>query len=326
MFLVMSVLSWFKFSLWNHWYRPKKFNIFLASRPSALAPFKVSQPSFSLSPQKGGRVAGKNDFLTIPNSLSFATVFSNKNFLFGSSSPSARAAIGARGSSFGLVANLNLILFKSNLFLSLHHATRAINLGLIYINFNPVKLRASGKSNVSAFSVQPLNIISIVDFNNNSQNVRSKVNSTDLRHVPAPSPEGGKLGRAGEANSVRVPRVPKLAHAPKAGRASPLVTQFSEATGVGRVHNFHIFTGLQFWFGFSSRVSGNYSSPFFFKALNFPYFLINPNIKSIIYLHPNAEGSTQRVPSASLRPRVNKYPDPSDLYPAPPSGRRAYRG
>lgn len=301
MFLVMSVLSWFKFSLWNHWYRPKKFNIFLASRPSALG----KQPSSSVSPQKGGRVAGKNDFITIPNSLSLtlrANVPSDKNFLFGSSAfGSPNANLGARGSSFGLVANLNLILFKSNLFLSLHHATRAINLGLIYINFNPV---SAGKSNVSAFSVQPLNIISIVDFNNNSQNVRSKVSSTsvpNLRHVSALAApttggvEGGTSPRAWDraVNSVRGPRV-ILARGSE-GRASfSTLGSPRAALGVGRVYNFHIFTGLQFWFGFSARVTGSYSSPFFFKALNFPYFLINPNIKSIIYLHPNADGSTPR--------------------------------
>jgi hypothetical protein len=100
----MIVKSWFKFSLWNHWYKPSniKFNI-------------------------NSEVGIRN--ILIPNSSNLIS------------------------STFGNLYLLNLILFKSNLFISLSHASRAISLGLVLINF---------KSCSSKAEIGPYNFISII--------------------------------------------------------------------------------------------------------------------------------------------------------------------
>ena len=97
----MIVKSWFKFSLWNNWYKPSTVGL---------------QP---------GRDAGIRNIL-IPNS----GLISSMGFRPASPSLSPPRS--------GPTAPLNLILFKSNLFISLSHASRAISLGMVFINFLPL--------------------------------------------------------------------------------------------------------------------------------------------------------------------------------------------
>ena len=215
----MIVKSWFKFSLWNNWYKPSnvKFNL--------------------------DREAGIRNILIPPSSTS------SSSFL---------PFLGSRSS-------LNLILFKSNLFISLSHASRAISLGMVLINFKslPHAQRACG----------PYNFVSII------YNARPPQRPT-MWGSPAPTPDPqrgrGVSGSGGLSRGVGHPA------RDYAGRRPPHYVGVVESVrSTTPPHTkFDSFSSLinQFWFNSSSCAN----SSRFYLVINSQQLHINPNIKTFI--------------------------------------------
>jgi hypothetical protein len=118
----MSVLSWFKFTIWNHWYKPNRINFkYESPRGSLRSPRVQSAAPLSGADQRSILIPFKPNYLSYHN---------------------------ARGGSAALLANgihkpfihnnsLSLVLFKTNMFLSLYGVSRAIYLGYVFINLKP---------------------------------------------------------------------------------------------------------------------------------------------------------------------------------------------
>ena len=223
----MSTLSWFKFTIWNHWYKSNRI-ILKSESSSRLSISNTSGASSILIPYK-------------PNYLSY---------------PYARPEKGHK--PFIHNNSLNLILFKTNMFLSLYGVSRAISLGYVFINLKPTR------SNLN-LGIRNYNLITIYSSFNFSKFLRigstaantfsplfrwSKINNFSSYAVSPLEPPEGFGPRKGAVGGV----APAFGHPAKLG-ATP-----GPRRGLENIPGF-IISGFLFWFSLGAPVSGGPALP-----------------------------------------------------------------
>jgi len=150
----MSVLSWFKFTIWNHWYKPNRINFKYESGSGAKGGTAVGatppDPKPTVWAASSILIPFKPNYFNYPGRIDAFTQLAGKPPSEVSTPLGTRPKQpGTPKLSLGTVPRfrspennslnrpLAAILFKTNMFLSLYGVSRAIYLGYVFINFKP---------------------------------------------------------------------------------------------------------------------------------------------------------------------------------------------